>query len=44
MKNLDKVLGKLLDNFIVPKFEDIMDYEVSQHDDNVLDGWDRWGD
>jgi hypothetical protein len=37
MKNLDKVLEKLLDNFILPKFEDIMNYEVSQHDENVFD-------
>ena len=37
MKNIDNVLEKILSNFILPKFEDIMNYEVSQHDDNVLD-------
>jgi hypothetical protein len=37
MKNINKVLEKILSNFIIPKFEDIISYEVSQHDENIFD-------
>jgi hypothetical protein len=35
MKNFDNILKKLLDNFILPKFEDIISYELSLVYDNV---------
>jgi len=37
MKNLNKVLEKMLDNFITPKFEDIIKYDLSLTDENVFD-------
>jgi hypothetical protein len=37
MKNLNKVLEKMLDNFIIPKFEDIIKYDLSLIDENVFD-------
>lgn len=37
MENLNKILKKLLDNFILPKFEDIIEYKLLSNDNNIFD-------
>ena len=36
MKDHLNIIKKLLDNFIVPKFEDIINYEVSLNDNGLV--------